>query len=106
MVSYLPFKIEGMSYPQPFSFTHKPLRLSVHIHLSSFAILLRVVWWGTTASTCVEFWPSAELRVFPGKMTAQEQMRKMLDELMGTKRDGKDKIWGICHAKFPQKSGA
>jgi len=32
------------------------------------------------------------LCLFWGKMTAQEQMKKMLDELMGTQRDGELKI--------------
>ena len=35
------------------------------------------------------------LHVSLDKMTAQEQMKKMLDELMGTQRDGEFKIWHV-----------
>lgn len=35
------------------------------------------------------FWQSSD------KMTAQEQMKKMLDELMGTQRDGEYKICAV-----------
>ncbi len=37
------------------------------------------------------FWFLTDLK---SKMTAQEQMKKMLDELMGTKRDGKIEFSG------------
>lgn len=48
--------------------------------------------WETWVSSSVfcHFWQSSD------KMTAQEQMKKMLDELMGTQRDGEYKI---CDAK-------
>ena len=38
------------------------------------------------AALSVIFWQSSD------KMTAQEQMKKMLDELMGTQRDGEYKL--------------